>query len=57
MIVNIREAKARLLEPVERAEAGEEIIIGRRKRPVIRMLPAERSIEPVGAPDADRPGN
>ena len=51
MIVNIREAKARFLERVERAEAGEEVIIARRTKPVIRLTPAPDWTPPNGEGD------
>jgi prevent-host-death family protein len=38
-IFTIRAAKANLSELIERAEAGEEIIIGRRNKPVARLIP------------------
>lgn len=37
--VNIYEAKTRLSQLVERAEAGEEIIIARGGRPAARLVP------------------
>ena len=37
--VSIRMAKARFSELVERAAAGEEIVITRRGRPVARLVP------------------
>ncbi|MDP9387120.1 MAG: type II toxin-antitoxin system Phd/YefM family antitoxin [Actinomycetota bacterium] len=39
MIVNIHEAKTHLSRLVERAAAGEEIIIGKAGRPVARLVP------------------
>jgi prevent-host-death family protein len=39
--VNIHEAKARLSELLDRALAGEEIIIARAGRPLARLLPLE----------------
>lgn len=38
MIVNIHEAKTQLSRLVERAAAGEEIIIGRAGRPIARLI-------------------
>lgn len=38
--VQLFEAKARLSELVDRAEAGKEIVITRRGRPVARLVPA-----------------
>jgi prevent-host-death family protein len=37
--VNLAEAKARLSELIDRALAGEEIVISRRNVPVIRLVP------------------
>jgi prevent-host-death family protein len=37
--VNIHDAKTRLSQLVERAEAGEEIVIARAGRPVARLAP------------------
>lgn len=39
MIVNIHDAKTHLSRLVERAAAGEEIIIGRSGSPVARLVP------------------
>jgi prevent-host-death family protein len=38
----IREAKARLSRLVARAEAGEEVIIARGRKPVVRLVPLQR---------------
>lgn len=44
MIVNIHEAKTHLSRLVERAAAGEEVIIGKAGRPMARLVPyVERS--------------
>ncbi len=37
--VNIHEAKTRLSSLIARAEAGEEIIIARANKPVVRLVP------------------
>jgi prevent-host-death family protein len=37
--VNLAEAKARLSELIDRALAGEEVVISRRDVPVIRLVP------------------
>lgn len=42
--VNIYEAKTRLSQLVERAEAGEEIIIARGGRPAARLVPLRPAI-------------
>jgi prevent-host-death family protein len=39
--VNIHEAKARLSELLDRAVAGEEIVIARAGRPVARLVPVK----------------
>lgn len=65
-VVNIGEAKKRLSSLVERAAAGEEIVIAKRGRPLVKLvqMPAERIAprEPSGAmkikwisPDFDDP--
>lgn len=41
--VQIAEAKAQLSALIERVEAGEEIIIARRGKPVARLIPEPRS--------------
>lgn len=46
MIVNTHEAKTRLSELLRKVEAGEEVIIGRAGRPVARLTPYERALEP-----------
>lgn len=35
-------AKTHLSKLIERAEAGQEIVIARRNKPVVRLVPAER---------------
>ncbi|WP_089729856.1 type II toxin-antitoxin system Phd/YefM family antitoxin [Candidatus Thiosymbion oneisti] len=37
--VNIHEAKARLSSLIARAEAGEEIVIARANKPIVRLVP------------------
>lgn len=44
--VNLAEAKARLSELIGRAEAGEDVQISRRGRPVVRLVP----VKPVRSP-------
>ncbi len=39
MVVNIHEAKTHLSRLVERAMAGEEIVIGRAGKPVAKLVP------------------
>jgi len=38
--MNIAEAKAHLSELVARAEAGEEVVIARKGKPAVRLVPA-----------------
>jgi prevent-host-death family protein len=38
-LVNIHDAKTRLSSLIARAEAGEEIVIARANRPVVRLVP------------------
>jgi prevent-host-death family protein len=44
-MVNIHEAKTKLSALVARAEAGEEIVISRANKPVVRLVPVQS--EPV----------
>ncbi len=39
--VNIHEAKAHLSSLIARAEAGEEIVIARANKPVVRLVPVD----------------
>jgi prevent-host-death family protein len=39
MIVNVHAAKTNLSRLIERAEAGEEVIIARNSEPVVRLVP------------------
>jgi prevent-host-death family protein len=43
MIVNIHAAKTNLSKLIERAEAGEDIVIARNGKPVVRLAPVEPS--------------
>jgi prevent-host-death family protein len=45
--VNLADAKARLSELVTRAEAGEDICITRRGKPVVRLTRVERPKKPI----------
>jgi prevent-host-death family protein len=45
--INLAEAKARLSELVERAEAGEDICIARRGKPVVRLVRMDRPKKPI----------
>ena len=42
MVTNIHEAKTHFSKLVERAEAGEEIVIGRAGKPVAKLVPFEQ---------------
>lgn len=66
--MNIHEAKTNLSKLIERAQAGEEIIIAKAGKPVVRLLAVERPAESEGpqgfgcmkgqiwlAPDFDEP--
>jgi prevent-host-death family protein len=44
--VNVYEAKTHLSRLLERVVAGEEIVIARAGRPVARLVPVSRRIEP-----------
>ncbi len=44
--INMHDAKTSLSDLVARAEAGEDIIIARRNKPVVRLVP----VKPVGEP-------
>lgn len=46
MVVNIHEAKTHLSRLVDRAAAGEEIVIGRAGRPLVRMVAYIERSEP-----------
>jgi prevent-host-death family protein len=43
MIVNIHAAKTNLSKLIERAEAGEEVVIARNGQPVVRLTPVAKS--------------
>ena len=45
-IVNTHDAKTRLSELLRKVEAGEEVIIGRAGRPIARLTPYERNLQP-----------
>ncbi len=63
--VNIHEAKTHLSRLIERVEAGEEITLARAGRPVAKLVPFKRRVEPrtpgawkgrvTYAPDWDSP--
>ena len=39
---NVHEAKSQLSKLIERAEAGEEVVIARNGKPVVRLTPIEK---------------
>jgi prevent-host-death family protein len=41
MQVNIREAKNRLSELIKSAQAGDDVVIGNRGQPVVRLVPTQ----------------
>jgi prevent-host-death family protein len=45
-IVNMHQAKSSLSRLVERALAGEEVIIARNGKPLVRLVPIEKKREP-----------
>ena len=45
MLVNIYEAKAKLSSLIERAQAGEEVVIARAGKPVARLAPIAPATE------------
>ena len=45
--VNLADAKARLSELVDRAEAGEDVCITRRGKPVVKLTRIEQPKEPI----------
>ncbi len=50
-VVNMHEAKTQLSKLVERACAGEEVVIARDGKPAVRLVPVEPSLEgkrPIG---------
>jgi prevent-host-death family protein len=64
-VVNMHEAKTHLSQLVDRALAGEEVVIGRAGKPAVRLVPVEETAEPRKpgalrgriwmAPDFDEP--
>jgi prevent-host-death family protein len=47
--VNVQEAKTRLSQLLAAAERGEEVVIARGGRPVVRLVPVEEpGLRPVG---------
>ena len=46
MHTNIAEAKAQLSKLIEKAVAGEEIVISKHGKPMVRLIPYERDTSP-----------
>jgi prevent-host-death family protein len=56
-IVNIGEAKAHLSDLIDRAAAGEEIIIARTSKPVVRLVAYQEAALPKRTPEPGRGGS
>jgi prevent-host-death family protein len=41
MLINVHDAKAQLSELLERAARGEQVVIAKRGRPIVRLVPVE----------------
>lgn len=55
-LVNIHEAKTQLSQLIERVRAGEEVVIAKAGRPVVRLvpyLPPQASIAPPGGMEGE----
>lgn len=50
--INMHQAKSELSQLVARAEAGEEIVIARRDKPVVRLVPVETAPKEPRVPGA-----
>ena len=46
MQINLTDAKAQLPKLIERALAGEEVIISKRSEPLVKLVPLERDTSP-----------
>jgi prevent-host-death family protein len=56
MIVNIHAAKTNLSKLIEKAEAGEEVVIARNGKPVVKLTPVKApSAHPSGVEEPDAP--
>ena len=53
MIVNIHAAKTNLSKLIERAEAGEEVVIARNGKPAVRLAPVDPA--PTGVEEDEMP--
>lgn len=45
-VVNMHEAKTHLSQLVDRALAGEEVVIGRNGKPAVKLVPVEEELAP-----------
>ena len=52
--VNMHQAKMSLSRLVERALAGEEVVIARNGEPLVRLVPVEKTREPASPADPAR---
>lgn len=55
MIVNIHAAKTNLSKLIERAEAGEEVVIARNGKPAVRLTPVAAAADGVAEESANPP--
>lgn len=46
MTISVADAKARLSAILQAAEAGEEVVITRRGKPVVRLTPVAKQLKP-----------
>lgn len=51
IVANIHNAKTNLSKLIEQAEAGEEVVIARNGKPVVRLTPVEQVAAPARRPD------
>jgi prevent-host-death family protein len=51
VVANIHNAKTNLSKLIERAEAGEEVVIARNGKPVVRLVPVETTADAPRRPD------
>ena len=54
MQINIAEAKSRLSSLVERALAGEEVVVARANRPLVRLVPVQGAATAPRRPGSGR---
>ena len=45
-VINVYDARAKLSRLIDRAVAGEEIVIARKGRPVVRLVPVREELRP-----------